>query len=94
MKNNFRTLKASIIMGILLVSVSAAIVPTTSAGFFVNLSSYMQASFDATNFSAKPVVPLGEIRSLTIYLNYGVNSGGLFKNIADFLFLSLPRTIK
>jgi hypothetical protein len=86
MKNNFKTLKASIIMGILLVSVSATIVPTTSAGFFVNLSSYMQAAFDATNFSAKPVVPLGEIRSLTIYLTYGVNSGGLFKNMATLLF--------
>ena len=86
MKNNFKTLKASIIMGILLVSVSAAIVPTTSAGFFVNLSSYLQAGFDASNFTSKPIVPRGELRSLTIYLKYGVNYGGLLKGLARGLF--------
>ena len=86
MKNNFKTLKASIIMGILLVSVSTAIVPTTSAGIFVNLSSYLQAGFDAENFTAKPIVPRGEIRSLTIYLKYGVNYGGLFKGLSQLLF--------
>ena len=87
MKNNFKTLKASLIMGILLISVSTAIVPSTSAaGFFVNLSSYLQAGFDASNFTSKPIVPRGELRSLTIYLKYGVNYGGLLKGLAKGLF--------
>ena len=86
MKKNFRALKASLIMGILLISLSASIVPTTSAGMFVNLSSYLQAGFDASNFTAKPIVPRGELRSLTIYLDYGVNYGGLFKGLSELLF--------
>jgi hypothetical protein len=53
-------------------------------GRFVNLQSYIQWSFNASALS-KPIVPLGEKREVTIYLVYGVNYGGLFKNLAQLL---------
>jgi hypothetical protein len=87
MKKNFRTIKATLIMGILLVSVSATIVPTTSAGLLANLSSYARVEFDAKNFTGKPVVPRGEIRPLPIVIFYGVNYAGLIRGLANFLFL-------
>jgi hypothetical protein len=86
MKNNFRKIKISIIMGILLVSISAAIVPTSSAGILANLSSYANISFDSKNFSDIPVVPRGELRPLPIVISYGTNYAGLFQIIPALLF--------
>ena len=75
-----------ILITVLLLFTFVNIVPTAKAGVFVNLSSYLRAGFDASNFSSKPIVPRGETRTLTMYFDYGVNYGGLFKNLAKLLF--------
>jgi hypothetical protein len=86
MKRNFRKIKATLILGILLVSVSAALVPTSSAGIIVNLSSYARVSYDSKNFSGTPVVPRGELRPLPIVITYGVNFAGFFPGLANLVF--------
>ena len=75
-----------IIITVLLLFTFFNVVPTAKAGVFVSLSSYLQVDYDASNFSKDPIVPGGEIKSLTMYFNYGVNFGGLFKNLALLLF--------
>lgn len=86
MKNNFRKFKATLILGILLISVSATIVPTSSAGLLVNLSSYANISFDSKNFTGQPVIPRGELRPLPIVITYGTNFAGLARMLAGLLF--------
>ena len=53
-------------------------------GQFVNLQSYLQWSFN-TSALKEPIVPRAEKRVVTIYLDYGVNYGGRFKNLAKLL---------
>ncbi len=77
--------KSIIIVTVLILFTFVNIVPTTKAGSLVNLSSYLRAGFDASNFSSKPIVPGGETRSLTMYFDYGVNYAGLFKNLAQLI---------
>ncbi|KYK28673.1 hypothetical protein AYK20_06860 [Thermoplasmatales archaeon SG8-52-1] len=53
-------------------------------GRFVHLQSYLQWSFNSSALS-EPIVPRAEKRAVTIYLDYGINYGGLFKNLAKLL---------
>jgi hypothetical protein len=87
-KNKFRKIKAILILGILLVSVSSALVPTSSAGIIINLSSYARVTYDSKNFSGTPIVPGDEIRPIPFIITYGINSAGFFPKLAN-LFLSL-----
>ncbi|KYK29294.1 hypothetical protein AYK20_05710 [Thermoplasmatales archaeon SG8-52-1] len=75
-----------IIITFLLLFTFVNFIPTAKAGLLVNLRSYLQTNFDASNFTSKPIVPLGEIRSLTMYFDYGVNYGGFFKNLAQLFY--------
>ena len=86
MKRNFKKIKATLILGILLVSVSAALVPTSSAGIIVNLSGYARISYDSKNFSGTPIVPGGELRPLPIIITYGTNSAGFIPFIAEIFY--------
>jgi len=84
MKKNFKSIKAAMIMGILLFSVFVAVTPRASAGTFVNLSSYLRVDW-AENATGTPIVPRGEMRPLTLNIAYGVTSGGLFRLFTSFL---------
>jgi hypothetical protein len=79
MKKNFRSVKATLIMGILLVSLSAALVPTTSAGILFNLEHLVEVNYeDITGI----VAPRGEWETITFNLTYKLVYGGLFPNLA------------
>jgi len=93
MTKKFRTMKASIVMGVLLVSIFAAFIPTSSAGLFINLSSYV--SIDLGNESLeKPIVPRSEPGQLTIYVTYGVNKGGMLSQLLFALYEGRQVNIK
>jgi len=74
MTKRFKTVKASIVTGIVLVSVIVAVLPTTSAGFIFNLQSVVTVSWAGAE-AGKPVVPRGELRILTLNITYYVTKG-------------------
>ena len=77
MTKRLRTVKANIVMGILLVSLFVAFIPSTSAALFGN-DADVKMTYDAIAASNK-VVPLsGEI---TIPINISTQVQGLFANI-------------
>jgi hypothetical protein len=94
MTKKFRTLKASIVMSILLVSVFAAFIPTTSARLFLNLSSYVNVTLGENESGLKPIVPRGEPGQLTLYVTYGVNKGGALSQALFALFQGRQVNIK
>jgi len=78
MTKHLRTVKASIVMGILLVSLFVAFIPSTSAALFFGCTSEVKMNYDAEAASGK-IVPLsGEI---TIPINISTQIQGLFANI-------------
>jgi hypothetical protein len=85
MTKNFRTIKASIVMGILLVSVIIAFTPTTSAGTFIKLSSFVDISW-AANETQRPVIPRGEMRQLDLTIRYVVTKAAIISQFALMLF--------
>ena len=83
MKKNFRSIKASLIMGILLLSLSAAMVPTTSAGILYSLESYINVNYERS-ITEKPVIPRSTGRVFHLEIKYGVTvSGGLFNVLGN-----------
>lgn len=75
MTKGFKTVKASILTGIILISVIVAISPTTSAGPLFNLQSVLNVSWG--NNTNQPVVPRGELRQLTLTVTHTVTRGAL-----------------
>jgi hypothetical protein len=92
MTKRFKTMKSSIVIGVLLVSVFAAIIPTSSAGLILNLSSIVNV--DWGNETLKPLVPLGEAASLTLDVTYGVTTGAFLSQAFLTLFLGRQVNIK
>ena len=87
MKKNFRAIKTSLIMAILLFSLFSILTPFTSAreGIFVNFSSIAVLSWE--NKSEEPIVPIQDLVSYKLLLDYKVIKGGLFgENIIYALF--------
>jgi len=80
MTKDFRTVKAALIVGVLLFGVGAAIVPTTSAGVLFSLQSVVGVSWSG-NDTEQPVVPRGAIRPVDIDVSYVVTRGALGKGI-------------
>jgi hypothetical protein len=74
MTKRFKTVKASILTGIVLISVIVAVLPTTSAGLLFNLQSVLTVSWSA-NQTAQPVVPRGALRTLTLDISHTVTRG-------------------
>jgi len=74
MTKRFKTVKASILTGIILISVIFAVAPTTSAGFFFNLQSSLTVSWNASE-TEQPLVPRGGTRTLTLDITHTVNKG-------------------
>jgi len=74
MTKKFSTIKASILTGILLISVIIAIAPPTSAGLFINLQSSVTVSWNASE-TAQPLVPRGGARTIGLDITHTVNKG-------------------
>jgi hypothetical protein len=77
MTKKFKAAKVSIITGIVLASVIAAVIPTTSAGPLFNLQSVLNVSWG--NETQQPVVPRGALRQLDITITHTVTHGALGK---------------
>jgi hypothetical protein len=95
MKKNFRAIKASLITGILLISLFVAIVPLTSArqGIFINFSSVVILNWE--NKTEEPIVPIQDLISYKLILEYRVTRGGLFgENLIYVLFQNRRVNIK
>jgi hypothetical protein len=74
MTKRFKTVKASILTGIILISVIIAVAPTTSAGILFNLQSSLTVSWNASE-TEQPLVPRGGTRTLAIDITHTVNKG-------------------
>jgi hypothetical protein len=74
MTKRFKTVKASFLTGMILISVIIAVAPTTSAGLFLNLQSSLTVSWNA-NETQQPLVPRGGTRTLTLDITHTVNKG-------------------
>ncbi|MBN1281323.1 MAG: hypothetical protein JXA00_06715 [Candidatus Thermoplasmatota archaeon] len=81
MTKGFRTIKVSIVMGILLVSLFAAFIPTSSARNIGNLSSYVNMMGAENESGLKPIVPRGNSAELKIDVIYGVTAGGILSKV-------------
>lgn len=74
MTKRFKTIKASILTGIILISVIIAVSPTISAGIFFNLQSSLTVSWNASE-TTQPLVPRGGTRTLALDITHTVNKG-------------------
>ena len=81
MTKRFKTVKASILTGIVLISVIVAVSPTTSAGPLFNLQSVLNISWG--NGTAQPVIPRGELRQLELTVTHTVTRGALGKFLLE-----------
>jgi len=93
MTKNLRTVKATFIMGILLVSISASIASSASAENaqesrtkIVGLTSYVIIDW-GEDLENNPIKPRGELRAVKLDITYGINVQGLFSNIANIVKL-------
>lgn len=87
MTKRFRTTKSCFVMSVLLVSLFAAIIPTSSAGFILNMSSLVDVSWGGVNETTlKPLVPLGEPGQLTLNVKYQVTTGAFLSQTLFLLF--------
>ena len=93
MTKRFKTMKSSIVVGVLLVSIFAAIIPTSSAGLILNLSSIVNVDWGNETLD-KPLVPLGEARNLDLEVTYGVTSGAFLSQAFLTLFIGRQVNIK
>jgi hypothetical protein len=93
MTKRFKTMKSSIVMGVLLVSIFTAIIPTSSAGIILNLSSYVDVGWGNETLD-KPLVPLGAAKSLTLDVRYGVTKGAVLSQAFFTLYQGRQVNIK
>jgi hypothetical protein len=78
MTKRFKTVKASILTGIVLISVIVAVSPTTSAGPLFNLQSFVNVTW-LSNETQEPIIPRGELRQLDLMITHTVTRGALGK---------------
>ena len=74
MTKRFKTVKASFLTGIILISVIIAVAPTISAGILFNLQSSLTVSWNASE-TEQPLVPRGGTRTLALDITHTVNKG-------------------
>jgi hypothetical protein len=82
MTKKFRVVKASIITGLMLVSVLVAVLPTTSAGAIFSLQSVLNVTWG--NETNQPVVPRGELRELELVITHTVTRGAFGRGLLAF----------
>lgn len=80
MTKRFKSMKASIVTGLVLVSIIVAVLPTASAGLIFNLQSVINVNWGAHELD-KPVVPRGMLRTLTLEITHTVTHGLLGKGL-------------
>ncbi len=85
MKNKFRSIKATLIMGLILVSVFATVVPISSAGLLSNLQSFVNVDYDQS-ITNDPIKIRGTGKAFTLNITYGVTSASLLGISNKFLF--------
>jgi len=91
MKKNLKIVKSTILTGIVLFSVFAALVPTAPAGPIAGLASFIEVNWDSSD---KPIVPRGEMRSLDLDIVYGVTKGAFVANAVFPFYLGRQVTIQ
>ena len=92
MKKNLRTIKTALIMGMLLFSVFAALMPAISAEGLVNLSHTLNVEWDSGN-KTELLDPSGQMKSYNLNVRYQV-IGGPIGQIFYRLYDGRPVTIK
>ena len=75
MAKKFNAAIASIVTGLVLVGVLIAVLPTTSAGLIFNLQSALNVTW--ANEMQEPLIPRGELRTLTLVIAHTVTRGAL-----------------
>jgi len=75
MVKKFNAAIASIVTGLVLVGILIAVLPTTSAGLIFNLQSTLNVTW--ANEMQEPLVPRGELRTLTLVIAHTVTRGAL-----------------
>lgn len=73
MTNKWKATKACIVTGFVLVSALVAVLPTTSAGIIYNFQSVLTVTWG--NETQEPIVPRGELRTLTLVITHTVSRG-------------------
>jgi hypothetical protein len=91
MTKNFKAVKASILTGIVLISVLFAVLPTASAGLFINLQSALTVNWSG-NQTNIPIVPRGDLRNLDLEITHWVTRGALGRGMLLF-YSGAPVTI-
>jgi hypothetical protein len=92
-KKSNKIIKASILIFLLLFGVITVIAPTTSAGTFISLNSYVDVIW-AANETQKPVIPRGEMRQLDLELRYQVTTGGIAAQMVFMIYQGRQVNIK
>jgi len=95
MNKNFRTMKITLIMGLILVSLFIATIPSISAaGGFISLESYVNVNYDES-ITNEPIKIRGTGKATQINITYGVTGASLF-GVMDKILLAmhLGRTVK
>ena len=80
MSKNRKTIQSTIIIGLILFSLCAAFIPSTSAGLLFNLQSVVSISYSG-NETQQPVVPRGSIINVQMDATYYVTRGVLGQGI-------------
>ncbi len=92
MKKNFRSVKATLIMGLLLVSVFAALIPSVSAA--PSLESYVNVLYDTT-ITNEPIYIRAAQKAINVNITYGVTSASIIPLISTILLaMHLGRTVQ
>jgi hypothetical protein len=82
MTKKFKSIKASILTGIVLVSLLVAVAPTISAGAIFSLQSVLNVTWG--NETQQPVVPRGELRELELVITHTVTRGAFGRGLLAF----------
>jgi len=83
MTKKFKATKASIVTGLILVGVLVSVLPTTSAGLVFNIQSALNVTWG--NETQQPIVPRGELRTLTLVITHTVARGALGADVLALL---------
>lgn len=92
MRKTFKAANAGILTGIILVNLIFIIIPSASAGPVFPIQSTLHVTWG--NETIKPIVPRGELRTLTLVITHTIARGALGKEVINLLTGSvIPITI-
>jgi len=94
MKKKFRGIKTTIVMSLILISLLLTVVPSTTAGLFTSLESYVNVDYDES-ITDEPIKIRGTGKAINVNITFGVTSASLF-GVADKIILAthLGRTVQ